>query len=81
MVNVELAAEPRTLVPLEREHPESYHRSVVIAFKTKDELKYFNETKNTCQLPCLHSSSIPTKGRRQEAVKSAGCSSATGSYG
>jgi hypothetical protein len=42
---VKLAAEPRTLVPPERENPESFHRSVVIAFKAKDELKYFMEQK------------------------------------
>ena len=42
---VELAVEPRTLVPCERENPESLHRSVVIAFKTKDELKYFMKQK------------------------------------
>jgi hypothetical protein len=38
---VELGAEPRTLVPPGRENPESYHSSVVTAFKTKDELIYF----------------------------------------
>jgi hypothetical protein len=32
-------------VPRERENPESLHRSVVIAFKTKDELKYFMKQK------------------------------------
>jgi hypothetical protein len=42
---VELAAEPRTLVPLDRETPGSLQRSVVIAFKTKDELKYFMKQK------------------------------------
>ena len=42
---VELAAEPRTLMPPDRETPGSLHRSVVIAFKTKDELKYFMKQK------------------------------------